>query len=125
MLLAELEVFHSRPIAPTRRVALGVAVLEPETIEDRLGRGAVLEHRGGLGRPLDHAGLLQGQCVWDLSSNRGLEYVELGPHIGIAVAQLRLGEHPSIAKLGLGAHAEQTCGLPGPSGEAVKADEFL
>ncbi len=27
MLLAELEVFHSRPIAPTRRVALGVAVL--------------------------------------------------------------------------------------------------
>jgi len=27
VLLAELEVFHSRPIAPTRRVALGVAVL--------------------------------------------------------------------------------------------------
>ena len=27
MLLAELEVFHSRPIAPTRRVAVGVAVL--------------------------------------------------------------------------------------------------
>lgn len=27
MLLAELEVFHSRPIAPTRRVALGVVVL--------------------------------------------------------------------------------------------------
>lgn len=27
MLLAELEVFHSRPIAPTRRVALGPAVL--------------------------------------------------------------------------------------------------
>jgi hypothetical protein len=27
MLLAELEVFHSRPIAPTRRVALGAAVL--------------------------------------------------------------------------------------------------
>lgn len=27
MLLAELEVFHSRPIAPTRRVALGVTVL--------------------------------------------------------------------------------------------------
>jgi hypothetical protein len=27
MLLAELEVFHSRPIAPTRRVAIGVAVL--------------------------------------------------------------------------------------------------
>lgn len=27
MLLAELEVFHSRPIAPTRRVALGIAVL--------------------------------------------------------------------------------------------------
>ncbi|HRW38833.1 MAG TPA: hypothetical protein P5254_14120 [Aquihabitans sp.] len=27
MLLAELEVFHSRPIAPTRRVSLGVAVL--------------------------------------------------------------------------------------------------
>ncbi len=27
MLLAELEVFHSRPIAPTRRVALGVSVL--------------------------------------------------------------------------------------------------
>jgi hypothetical protein len=27
MLLAELEVFHSRPIAPTRRVAIGVVVL--------------------------------------------------------------------------------------------------
>ena len=27
MLLAELEMFHSRPIAPTRRVALGVTVL--------------------------------------------------------------------------------------------------
>jgi hypothetical protein len=27
MLLAELEVFHSRPIAPTRRVAIGTAVL--------------------------------------------------------------------------------------------------
>jgi hypothetical protein len=27
MLMAELEVFHSRPIAPTRRVALGVTVL--------------------------------------------------------------------------------------------------
>ena len=27
MLLAELEVFHSRPIAPTRRVAVGTAVL--------------------------------------------------------------------------------------------------
>src|SRR5690349_16495907 len=27
MLLAELEVFHSRPIAPTRRVAVGIAVL--------------------------------------------------------------------------------------------------
>ncbi len=27
MLLAELEVFHSRPIAPTRRVALGITVL--------------------------------------------------------------------------------------------------
>ena len=27
MLRAELEVFHSRPIAPTRRVALGVTVL--------------------------------------------------------------------------------------------------
>jgi hypothetical protein len=27
VLLAELEVFHSRPIAPTRRVALGVSVL--------------------------------------------------------------------------------------------------
>ncbi len=27
MLLAELEVFHSRPVAPTRRVAIGVAVL--------------------------------------------------------------------------------------------------
>ena len=27
MLLAELEVFHSRPIAPTRRVSIGVSVL--------------------------------------------------------------------------------------------------
>ena len=27
MLLAELEVFHSRPVAPTRRVAIGIAVL--------------------------------------------------------------------------------------------------
>jgi hypothetical protein len=27
MLLAELEVFHSRPVAPTRRVAIGAAVL--------------------------------------------------------------------------------------------------
>src|SRR3954463_9363560 len=27
VILAELEVFHSRPIAPTRRVALGVPVL--------------------------------------------------------------------------------------------------
>jgi hypothetical protein len=27
MLLAELEVFHSRPIAPTRRVAIGISVL--------------------------------------------------------------------------------------------------
>lgn len=36
MLLAELEVFHSRPIAPTRRVALGVAVL-PTTPEPGFG----------------------------------------------------------------------------------------
>lgn len=36
VLLAELEVFHSRPIAPTRRVALGVAVL-PTTPEPGFG----------------------------------------------------------------------------------------
>lgn len=36
MLLAELEVFHSRPIAPTRRVALGVGVL-PTTPEPGFG----------------------------------------------------------------------------------------
>ena len=32
MLLAELEVFHSRPIAPTRRIALGRCLLpEPDS----------------------------------------------------------------------------------------------
>ncbi len=36
MLLAELEVFHSRPIAPTRRVAVGIAVL-PTTPEPGFG----------------------------------------------------------------------------------------
>jgi hypothetical protein len=39
MILAELEVFHSRPIAPTRRVALGDLDLP---VEPRPGPGAVL-----------------------------------------------------------------------------------
>lgn len=46
MLLAELEVFHSRPIAPTRRVALGVAVLptSPAPGFGGLLLGAVASH---------------------------------------------------------------------------------
>ncbi len=39
MLLAELEVFHSRPIAPTRRVALGQMNLPTDTLP---GHGGVL-----------------------------------------------------------------------------------
>lgn len=39
MILAELEVYHSRPIAPTRRVALGSAILP---VDDSPGFGGLL-----------------------------------------------------------------------------------
>ena len=39
MILAELEIYHSRPIAPTRRVAIGHAVLP---VEDSPGFGGLL-----------------------------------------------------------------------------------
>ena len=56
MLLAELEIFHSRPIAPTRRVALGREVLPvdpPPGFGSLLLGGIVAANIGELSRLLD------------------------------------------------------------------------
>jgi hypothetical protein len=70
MLLAELEIWHSRPIAPTRRVALGRAVLPVEPAPGFGGLllgGIVAAHIGGLEDDLSEE---LGRLLNDLEAGR-------------------------------------------------------
>jgi hypothetical protein len=70
MLLAELEIWHSRPIAPTRRVALGNAVLPVEPAPGFGGLllgGIVAAHIGGLEDDLSEE---LGRLLNDLEAGR-------------------------------------------------------
>ena len=91
MLLAELEIFHSRPIAPTRRIAVGRAWLPGS--QDGTGPGF-----GGL--------LLGGVCARfgpDLSGDLLGEVVQLVHELeqGQAVAQPRLRHRLQQDRVGL------------------------
>ena len=72
MILAELEVFHSRPIAPTRRVALGRRHLP---LHPAPGFGGIL--LGGIAA--DHVGRLDPDLVPDL--HLLIDHVEYGRRI--------------------------------------------
>jgi hypothetical protein len=60
MILAELEVFHSRPVAPTRRVALGTSVLP---VDPPPGFGGIL--LGGI--VANHIGAIDPDFIEDLT----------------------------------------------------------
>lgn len=95
MLLAELEIWHSRPIAPTRRVALGRATLP---VDPAPGFGGVL--LGGI--VAAHIGDLDpdllpelGRLVTDLEASRRIPQPRLRhrlqvDHIGLARSRHRL-----------------------------------
>ncbi len=95
MLLAELEIWHSRPIAPTRRVALGRSVLPtdpPPGFGGLLLGGIVAAHVGDL-----DADLLPelGRLVADLEASRRIPQPRLRhrlqvDHIGLARSRHRL-----------------------------------
>ena len=95
MLLAELEIWHSRPIAPTRRVALGRSVLPTDPAPGFGGLllgGIVAAHVGDL-----DAELLPelGRLVTDLEANRRIPQPRLRhrlqvDHIGLARSRHRL-----------------------------------
>jgi hypothetical protein len=95
VLLAELEIWHSRPIAPTRRVALGRSVLPtdpPPGFGGLLLGGIVAAHVGDL-----DADLLPelGRLVADLEASRRIPQPRLRhrlqvDHIGLARSRHRL-----------------------------------
>jgi hypothetical protein len=97
MLLAELEVFHSRPVAPTRRVALGVAVL-PTTPAPGFG-GLLL---GGI--VAEFAPLMDPDLMDDLV--RLTHQVEAGHRI----PQPRLRHRLQSDRIGLNRHRHQLIG---------------
>ena len=88
MILAELEVFHSRPIAPTRRVALGRQHLP---LHPAPGFGGIL--LGGIAAA--HIGGLDPELVPDL--HRLIDHVEHGRR----VAQPRLRYRFQTDRIGL------------------------
>ena len=77
MILAELEVYHSRPVAPTRRVALGEAILP---VDPPPGFGGIL--LGGI--VANHIGAIDPDFIGDLTKlTTQLEH-------GMRIAQPRL-----------------------------------
>ena len=88
MLLAELEIWHSRPIAPTRRVALGRAELP---VDPAPGFGGIL--LGGI--VAAHIGELDPELTGELS--RLLDDLEVGRRI----AQPRLRHRFQADRIGL------------------------
>lgn len=88
MILAELEVFHSRPIAPTRRVALGDSNLP---LDPHPGPGAVL-----LGAVMAaHVGALPDELLDDL------DRLMLDVEAGRRIAQPRLRHRFQADRVGL------------------------
>jgi hypothetical protein len=88
VLLAELEIWHSRPIAPTRRVALGRALLP---VDPAPGFGGIL--LGGI--VAAHIGVLDSELSGELS--RLLTDLEAGRRI----PQPRLRHRFQIDRIGL------------------------
>ena len=150
MLLAELEIFHSRPIAPTRRLSIGRAWLPgpgdlpsaaaapgsgslllgavcarfgPGLAPDRLGEAMELVHELEQGRPVAQPRLrhrLQNDRVGLTRSCQRL----YGPEGGSAVEQLVCefdGARATSSQLVLG--SAYAAGLTGPAvrGEALRA----
>lgn len=110
MLLAELEIFHSRPIAPTRRISIGRTLLPGSQNSTRPGFGSLLLGavcaRYGLGLSHD----LQGEIaalVYDLERER-------------TVAQPRLRHRLQQDRVGLTRSRQR---LHGP-GASASADEI-
>ena len=97
MLLAELEVFHSRPVAPTRRVALGIAVL-PTTPAPGFG-GLLL---GGI--VAEFVSAVDPDLLADLT--RLTHQVEAGHRI----PQPRLRHRLQADRVGLNRHRHQLIG---------------
>ena len=95
MLLAEVEIWHSRPIAPTRRVALGRSVLPtdpPPGFGGLLLGGIVAAHIGELDPDLLPE---LGRLVTDLEASRRIPQPRLRhrlqvDHIGLARSRHRL-----------------------------------
>lgn len=88
MLLAELEVFHSRPIAPTRRVALGSMVLP---VEGKQGFGAIL--LGGI--VADSVTAIPQEMVDDLLK------LSIQLEAGMRIPQPRLRHRLQVDRVGL------------------------
>jgi hypothetical protein len=94
VLLAELEIWHSRPIAPTRRVALGRSTLPtdpPPGFGGLLLGGIVAAHVGISNRLLPELGRL----ITDLEASRRIPQPRLRhrlqvDHIGLARSRHRL-----------------------------------
>ena len=108
MLLAELEIFHSRPIAPTRRIAVGRAWLPGS--QDGTGPGF-----GGL--------LLGGVCARfgpELSGDLLGEVVQLVHELeqGRPVAQPRLRHRLQQDRVGLTRSRQRLYGSSGSSGSS-------
>ena len=95
MLLAELEIWHSRPIAPTRRVALGRSILPTDPAPGFGGLllgGIVAAHVGDLDPDLLPE---LGRLVADLEASRRIPQPRLRhrlqvDHIGLARSRHRL-----------------------------------
>ena len=95
MVLAELEIWHSRPIAPTRRVALGVSTLPvdpPPGFGGLLLGGIVAGHLGELDPELLPE---LGKLITDLEASRRIPQPRLRhrlqvDHIGLARSRHRL-----------------------------------
>lgn len=125
MLLAELEIWHSRPIAPTRRVALGRATLPtdpPLGFGSLLLGGIVAAHVAAL-----EADLLPelGRLVTDLEAGRRIPQPRLRhrlqvDHIGLARSRHRLvgrGDALDFELDDQGAPASQILGAVYAAGE--------
>lgn len=98
MLLAELEVFHTRPLAPTRRVALGTLVLpvDPPPGVGGLLLGAVVA---------SHIGAVDPDLVADI--HRLIEQVTRGAR----VVQPRLRHRFQVDRHGLGKSTHRLNGI--------------
>ena len=125
MLLAELEIWHSRPIAPTRRVALGRSTLPadpPPGFGGLLLGGIVAAHLGDLDPELLPE---LGRLITDLEASRRIPQPRLRhrlqvDHIGLARSRHRLvgrGDALDFEFDDLGTAASQILGAVYVAGE--------